>query len=438
MSLNISNVDVNFGPNINGSLVYIPVKLESNPGIPNNFQIVPRIIITNRNSSDITLSEIQFQIMNLASDTFTYNDTIPSGQPAIKSLILPTGSMKIRKLSIYPPLSCTIDLKFTEFPQSKQVNVPLVPFTGFTFWGKTRDLDFDGVDGEAWVVHWGSAHDNIQAFAYDCGVVKRVPQPNGTSSKWQESTNNPANNDDWFAWDKPVYSMTDGIVEVVRNDVGDNNTPEAPNPSDLHPGGTSLANEVIIRTPENLLIQYSHFRKGSILENIRVDAQIKAGQQIGNVGNSGRSSNPHIHVHIVQRTEIQLSIKDMIIKAGKGIPASIKADFFGKTKEAKISILLGQGLLPNYYWPFPLSFQNCFIADRRNDESLSESNWRRLDGSGPTFIDNETIIWPNSIRPRLCISLKKHALNNSLSLPVSVRNDMSNLQVISLSTILCS
>ncbi|RKY76361.1 peptidase M23, partial [candidate division KSB1 bacterium] len=59
-------------------------------------------------------------------------------------------------------------------------------------------------------------------------------------------------------------------------------------------------NTVIMKTKENEYLYFCHFKQFSI--KVKQGQRIKQGELLGLCGNSGRSSEPHLHFHI-QNTE---------------------------------------------------------------------------------------------------------------------------------------
>lgn len=150
-------------------------------------------------------------------------------------------------------------------------------------------LPFDG----QWWVFWGGEskelnhhHDSAsQRFAFDFLVVDesgRTHQGEGKENK------------DYFAFGQPVLAPADGVVTDVINGVRDN-TPGSMNPT--FAGG----NAVILMHCENEVSVLAHFQQGSI--RVKCGDEVKRGQVLGLCGNSGNSSEPHVHFH-VQNTPI--------------------------------------------------------------------------------------------------------------------------------------
>ncbi|MBX2827614.1 MAG: peptidoglycan DD-metalloendopeptidase family protein [Flavobacteriaceae bacterium] len=96
-------------------------------------------------------------------------------------------------------------------------------------------------------------------------------------------------NEDYYAFGKPIYAVCDAVVYRVKTGVEDNR-PGIMNPSQ------ELGNHVVLKTPHDEYIVYGHLEN----ETIRVtegDA-VKRGQYLGNCGNSGDATEPHLHFHI--------------------------------------------------------------------------------------------------------------------------------------------
>jgi murein DD-endopeptidase MepM/ murein hydrolase activator NlpD len=56
-------------------------------------------------------------------------------------------------------------------------------------------------------------------------------------------------------------------------------------------------NHVIV-TCQGVDVLLAHLQRGSVL--VRADAVVTVGQPLGRVGNSGNTSEPHLHIHAVQ------------------------------------------------------------------------------------------------------------------------------------------
>jgi murein DD-endopeptidase MepM/ murein hydrolase activator NlpD len=100
-------------------------------------------------------------------------------------------------------------------------------------------------------------------------------------------------NEDYYAFGKELFAPCDGEVVLVVDGVKDN-VPGELNPVYI-PGNT-----VIIKTANNEYLFFAHFKQHSI--KVAQGQKVKQGQLLGLCGNSGNSSEPHLHFHI-QNTE---------------------------------------------------------------------------------------------------------------------------------------
>jgi len=92
----------------------------------------------------------------------------------------------------------------------------------------------------------------------------------------------------------PVYSATAGKVVGVLDGL-----PETP-PGSLPEGITAQeagGNHVVVAMGHGRYAFYAHFQPGSI--RVKVGQQVKAGELIGMLGNSGNSDGPHLHFHVM-------------------------------------------------------------------------------------------------------------------------------------------
>lgn len=101
---------------------------------------------------------------------------------------------------------------------------------------------------------------------------------------------------DFTDYGAKVYAVADGtVVETLDN--LDNQIPGTlPNPATITLK-TVDGNHVILAIGNGLYVFYAHLEKGSI--TVHKGEQIKAGTVIGALGNTGNTSGPHLHFHIM-------------------------------------------------------------------------------------------------------------------------------------------
>lgn len=68
-------------------------------------------------------------------------------------------------------------------------------------------------------------------------------------------------------------------------------------------GWVALAgNHVMIETPDGPVVALCHLQRGSV--EVRVGQRVQAGETLGRCGNSGNSTEPHVHVQAMDRLDV--------------------------------------------------------------------------------------------------------------------------------------
>jgi hypothetical protein len=97
-------------------------------------------------------------------------------------------------------------------------------------------------------------------------------------------------NEDYYCFGKPIYAPCDGRIVASIDTVHDNN------PGDMNPAQLT-GNTLLIQTRRKEYILLAHFKQYGVL--VKTGQKIKKGQLIGYCGNSGNSSEPHLHMHVM-------------------------------------------------------------------------------------------------------------------------------------------
>ncbi|OUS00970.1 peptidase M23 [Flavobacteriales bacterium 33_180_T64] len=139
-----------------------------------------------------------------------------------------------------------------------------------------------------WTVLWGG---DTQELNYH---VIEESQKNAfdiliTNDKGQSYKTDGLTNEDYYAFGKELIAPCDGEVVLVVDGVKDN-TPGTMNPVYI-PGNT-----VIIKTANGEYLFFAHFKQLSI--KVKQGQKVKQGDLLGLCGNSGNSTEPHLHFHI--------------------------------------------------------------------------------------------------------------------------------------------
>ena len=221
-----------------------------------------------------------------------------------------------------------------------------------------------------------------QKWGYDLGAMRYISSEDrwssvkiNTDAHWK----NPKNSN-YVVYGKPVYAMTDGTIIKCWRNAPENPRPKLPGEDSDKikfedrewlstawrqkriPGG---GNHVLILQDDGVQTLYAHFIPGSLpaalcpydlaLYSMPGDSaatevpkarqvKVRRGQLLGKAGNSGNSTNPHLHIHSEKNSQ------PVVIRFRRGLAAPLsggKADIDEWTRFAGKQIPPGPGLI----WP---------------------------------------------------------------------------------------
>ena len=251
----------------------------------------------------------------------------------------------------YPlPTAVTVELRFAGFTDPVVVNTSLgeyknqTPTGSYRFPGRAEDL----APGERWYeagTHVFGGHHrpvNSQRHAYDLGVRrwdgkewtnKRLPKKRGEVVDGSQ-------NDHFLIYGKPVYAVAGGKVVRCWRDAEENPAPDMKHPGNEDGTIPNGGNGMWVDHGNGEFALYAHFQKNSVPpslcpKNGNIEANhpvVKAGDQIGNAGNSGESDGPHLHFHV----------QDGPPNVGQGVPAlfhGIRASTDTKSPEGLVTVV---------------------------------------------------------------------------------------------------
>lgn len=108
--------------------------------------------------------------------------------------------------------------------------------------------------------------------------------------------------EDWPAFGRTVRSPVSGTAVQVVDGIDDRAPHEEP---DASPDARSdpAGNHVLLRVDDDdAYVLVAHLRRGSV--EVREGDRVDAGAPLGEVGNSGRTTGPHVHLHAQDRREL--------------------------------------------------------------------------------------------------------------------------------------
>lgn len=213
-----------------------------------------------------------------------------------------------------------------------------------------------------------------QLYAHDLGV-EFWDKSEGGWTNLLPGKKGEANNH-YRVWGKPVYAMADGVVVDFLNLSHDNFIVGKFPERFLH----AFGNYFILRHGSDEMV-YAHFQQHSqnaaLMQRdstgAAVPLPVKAGDFLGLVGNSGRSSHPHLHIHsidLVNRKLRPIPWQQKMVSARDARTPSNSSVWLSSQRQ-------GLGVITTHVYP-----GNVPPADDRE-----WSNWENLGGQllfGPT------------------------------------------------------
>ncbi|WP_295814159.1 M23 family metallopeptidase [uncultured Nitratireductor sp.] len=161
-----------------------------------------------------------------------------------------------------------------------------LPFTGdwYVFWGgRTLEQNYH-------------AENQAQRFAYDF-----IVREDGSSH-----VGDGAALEDYYCWDRPILAPADGTVVAQVDGLPD----QAIGETDAErPAG----NHVVLDLGAGEFVFLAHLRRGSV--KVEIGDGVRGGDEIGRCGNSGNTSEPHLHMHMQTTPDL---------KSGEGLPAQFQ------------------------------------------------------------------------------------------------------------------
>lgn len=115
----------------------------------------------------------------------------------------------------------------------------------------------------------------------------------------------PADPSRYAIFGAPLTSPCDGSVESLQDGLPDLNPPTAD-------PGQPAGNHVVLAC-DGLRVELAHLRQGSV--RVQAGQRVSVGTLLGEVGNSGNSSEPHLHIHAVAAD------------SGEGVPIRFEAGY---------------------------------------------------------------------------------------------------------------
>ncbi|MBI4604634.1 MAG: peptidoglycan DD-metalloendopeptidase family protein [Planctomycetes bacterium] len=152
-------------------------------------------------------------------------------------------------------------------------------------------LPFEG----EWLVFWGGATEE-ENYHVKTRSQRRALDLVIADEKGKSHRGDGKRNEDYYGYSKEILAPADGTVVTVIDGVPENE------PGSMNPF-SAVGNCVILRHAEREHSVLAHLQPGSI--KVKAGQKVKRGQVLGRCGNSGNSSEPHLHFHLQDAAVLQ-------------------------------------------------------------------------------------------------------------------------------------
>ncbi len=173
-----------------------------------------------------------------------------------------------------------------------------------------------------WYVFWGGrtldqnhhAASRAQRFAHDLAIMKDGSTHSGDGRQLR----------DYYCYGKEVRAPAAGTIVWLEDDHPDQQIGTS---DPAHP----IGNGVIIDHGNGEFSVIAHLQPHSL--KVKLDQWVKNGQVLGKVGNSGNTSEPHVHYHLQNRIDM---------READGLPAQFENLIIDGSRTERAEILRGQ------------------------------------------------------------------------------------------------
>ena len=192
------------------------------------------------------------------------------------------------------------------------------------------------VNGHAWLA---------QRYAIDWLQIKTV---NGVRTTWKGPEDK---NDSYFCYNQSIYSVAAGKVVDAADGLPEN-VPHSGKyvvPIDFN---NAAGNHIVVEIAPRRYVLYAHMRPGTV--QAKIGDMVKVGDILGHVGNTGSSTEPHLHMQIDDRPSFL---------AGNGVPY----EFIGGSESGPVTADVSS---PNAISFGPIGPQRPFKNDYPAENAL--------------------------------------------------------------------
>lgn len=174
-------------------------------------------------------------------------------------------------------------------------------------------LQFPLASGRYHIIQGGNTvamnhHYPVGAQRYALDIVKTA------APGWRARGLYPRQLDAYYIWGEPVLAPCSGEVIAVESQL-----PDLPPPQT---DANNVAGNHVAVVCQDMTVVLGHLQSGSVA--VSVGDRVTSGSLLGRVGNSGNTSEPHLHIHAVRG---KVEDRDQLLFQGQGVPMTFEGHF---------------------------------------------------------------------------------------------------------------
>ncbi len=296
------------------------------PGTDGRTHIVYELLVTNTNATPATLESVEVvDAANPANILDAYEAKKlqaalrTTGNSAAESLTIEFNGTRLLMISLAldpsskvpkkllhrvkfqgaaspsPKPATPVDVTYTVAPIEIETKFPHIgaPLSG-TGWVAVNGCCEVGVHRSASFACNGSLF-LAQRFAIDWMQL-------GRDGKFNNG--NASDVHDYVGYGAPVLAAADGIVVGVEDSLDDQKPGSLPDPSTITIDNVD-GNHIVLDLGGGVYAFYAHLQRNSLA--VRLGDRVKRSQVLAKLGNTGNSSAPHLHFHLMQSASVLCS-----------------------------------------------------------------------------------------------------------------------------------
>jgi Peptidase family M23 len=286
-------------------------------GTDGRYHVVYELLLTNAKAVPATLEAVEVldagdgtTVLRREGDKLVPLIRTLNAQPAKNALIPPNQSRMVfltvsfnSEEDIPESLDHRFELKAAANPAATEPSKMSYQAASVDLWDRKVPVFAPPLEGEGWLAVNGccgpdgvhrSAVQSVDAKLYDS--QRFAIDWMRINADGQLVVGDPSKNENWVDYGAKVMAAADGEVIAALDDMKNNVPGKLPDPTTITIK-TVDGNHVIIDHGNGFYSFYAHLQPGSV--TVKVGDKVQTGDQLGLLGNTGNTSGPHLHFHIM-------------------------------------------------------------------------------------------------------------------------------------------